>query len=151
MFQSERFENAVFEPRTESVSVPALADFFDSEEDAEWTVRGLNSNELHKAMESGATRKTLGKVVEAISESGQIAADIRKAIGMTKETPGEMAKRLEMLVAGSVSPKVSWPMATKLAENFPIEFLTLTNKITTLTGMGSEMVKPAAASQQIAN
>ena len=37
--------------------------------------------------------------------------------------------------------------AVKLAENFPIEFLSLTNEISELTGQGSELVKPPAASQ----
>jgi hypothetical protein len=37
----------------------------------------------------------------------------------------------------------------KIAENFPIEFLTITNKITELTGQGADLGKPQAASQPI--
>jgi hypothetical protein len=52
-----------------------------------------------------------------------------------------------MLVMGSVSPKIELPAAVKLAECFPIEFLSLTNEISELTGKGAELVKPQAASQ----
>jgi hypothetical protein len=65
-------------------------------------------------------------------------------------TNGEIAKRLEMLVMGSVSPEVTLPVAVKLAEAFPVEFLELTNAITTLTGQGFDMGKPQAASPQTA-
>jgi hypothetical protein len=71
---------------------------------------------------------------------------IRAAIVLTGDTPGEIAKRVEMLVTGSVTPKIEHATAAKLAENFPIEFLMLTNAITELTGMGFDMGKPAAAS-----
>jgi hypothetical protein len=68
-------------------------------------------------------------------------------LGLIKDTPGEIAKRLEMLVMGSVAPAVSLPVAVKLAEAFPIEFLQLTNEISDLTGRGADLVKPQAASQ----
>ena len=77
------------------------------------------------------------------------AAAIRKALGLGKDTPGEIAKRLEMVVAGCISPVLTLPQAVKLAERFPIEFLTLTNEITELTGNGADLVKPRAASQTI--
>ena len=46
---------------------------------------------------------------------------------------------------GSVAPAVSLPVAVKLAEAFPIEFLQLTNEISDLTGRGADLVKPQAA------
>ena len=73
---------------------------------------------------------------------------VRRALGLTKDTPGEIAKRLEMLVLGAVSPVLTLPQAVKLAEAFPVEFLVLTNEITALTGKGADLVKPAAASPQ---
>jgi hypothetical protein len=72
-------------------------------------------------------------------------ADARKALGLAgKETPGEIAKRLEMLAMASVEPAISLQVAVKLAENFPVEFYQLTNEITELTGMGFDLVKPKA-------
>ena len=87
--------------------------------------------------------------MRAIAGGGDQAEAVRSALGLTKDTPGEIAKRLEMLVMGSVAPKIELPTAVKLAEAFPIEFLSITNRITELTGQGFDLVKPAAASQPI--
>jgi hypothetical protein len=147
-FNTEAFERAQFVPRQESVSVPALADFFDSEP-YEWVVRGLSGNELNRALDAGKRQKDIGKLVEAIGQSGAQVEDIRKAIGLSdKTTPGEIAKRIEMLTIASVEPIITMPVAVRLAENFPIEFMQLTNSISTLTGQGAEMVKPDASSRE---
>lgn len=144
MFNPDKFERAQFEARTKAMPVPALAAFFD-EGDPVWVVRGLSANELHRAIEAGNRQKSLGKILEAIADNGTGVADARKALGLAgKETPGEIAKRLEMLALASVEPAVSLQVAVKLAENFPIEFYQLTNEITELTGMGFDLVKPKA-------
>jgi len=146
-FDAAKFERAKFEARTKEVHLPALSDFFDDEE-CLWVVRGLNSNELHKAAAADSTQKALAKILQAISENQDQAKGAGSALGIYGETPGEIAKRLEMLVAGSVSPEITLPVAVKLAENFPIEFLTLTNDITELTGLGFEYAKQKAASKK---
>ena len=146
-FNAEKFERSKFEARRAKVPVPALSDFFDEGETPEWEVRGLSAVELHKAMEAGKRQGSIEAIVKAIAANQDQAGAVRKALGLTKDTPGEIAKRLEMLVMGSVAPAVSLPVAVKLAEAFPIEFLTLTNEITDLTSKGAEMVKPQAASQ----
>lgn len=148
-FDATRFERAEFVARTKVVEVLALTDFFDENEKPEWVVRGLTSNELHRAMEAGKRQLSLESIVKAIAQAGDQAEAVRKAIGLTSDTPGEMAKRMEMLVMGSITPKVELTTVVKLAEAFPIEFLTLTNVITELTGQGFDLVKPAAASQPI--
>ena len=146
-FNAEKFERAKFEARRAKVPVPALSDFFDEGETPEWEVRGLSAVELHKAMEAGKRQGSIEAIVKAIAANHDQAGAVRKALGLTKDTPGEIAKRLEMLVMGSVAPAVSLPVAVKLAEAFPIEFLQLTNEISDLTGRGADLVKPQAASQ----
>jgi hypothetical protein len=146
-FDAAKFEQAKFTPRTKAVHVPALSDFFGDDE-CLWTVRGLTSNELHKAAAADSTQKALTKILAAISENDQQAKQAGGALGIYGETPGEIAKRLEMLVAGSVTPEITLPVAVKLAENFPIEFLQLTNEITELTGLGFEYAKQKAASKK---
>jgi len=146
-FAADKFERAAFVPRKARVAVPALSAFFDEGETPEFEVRGLSAVELHKALEASRRQGSVESIVKAITESGDQAAVIRKALGLTKDTPGEVAKRLEMLVAGAVNPVLTLPQAVKLAEGFPIEFLSLTNEISTLTGQGAELVKPAAVSQ----
>ena len=144
-FNADKFERAKFEARRAKVPVPALADFFD-EGDSVWEVRGLSAVELHKAIEASKRQGSIEAIVKAIAANQDQAGAIRSALGLTKDTPGEIAKRLEMLCMGSVAPTIELPTAVKLAEAFPIEFLTLTNEITDLTGKGAEMVKPPAAS-----
>ena len=146
-FNAEKFERAKFEARRAKVPVDALAEFFDEGETPEWEVRGLSAVELHKAIEASKRQGSIEAIVKAIAANQDQAGAVRKALGLTKDTPGEIAKRLEMLVMGSVSPKIELPAAVKLAECFPIEFLSLTNEISVLTGKGAELVKPPAASQ----
>lgn len=146
-FNLDKFERAKFAPRTERVPVDSLSDFF-AESDAVWVVRGLTASELNQAMEAGKRQQSIESIVKAMAQGGDQVEAVRKALGLSKDTPGEIAKRLEMLVMGSVEPAIKLPTAVKLAETFPVEFLMLTNKITELTGKGSELVKPKAASQK---
>lgn len=147
-FNADKFERAAFEPRKAKVAVPALAAFFDEGEAPEFEVRGLSASELHKAMEAGRRQGSVDAIVKAIAQNGDQAGAIRKALGLTADTPGEIAKRLEMLVVGAVNPVLTLPQAVKLAESFPIEFLAITNEITDLTGKGADLVKPNAASRK---
>jgi hypothetical protein len=149
-FDPDRFEQAKFEPRTELVHVPGLSDFFD-DDDCLWEVRCLNSNELHRALGADKTQKALAEILASIADHAENAKSAGKVLGIYGDTPGEVAKRLEMLTAGSVNPEVTLPIAVKLAENYPIEFLELTNAITKLTGMGFESAKQKAASLETAS
>lgn len=148
-FNSARFQKAKLELRRETLDVPVLAAWFDEGEAAQWTVRGLTSAELHNAIEASKRNSSIDSIVKAISATGDQTKAIRKALGLAGDTPGEIAKRLEMLVSGSVEPKVELPLAVKLAENFPIEFLLLTNSIISLTGQGADVGKPESVSQPI--
>jgi hypothetical protein len=147
MFDLTRFEQAKFESKKARVAVEALAPFFDEGEPAEWEVRGLTASELHNALEAEKRQGNIEAIVRAISTKQEQTKAIREALGLTGDTPGEIAKRLELLVAGSVSPKIELSVAVKLAEAFPIEFMVLSNKISELTGKGADLVKPGAASQ----
>lgn len=148
-FNLDQFDRAKFAPRTEKVAVESLASFFADDAPAVWEVRGLSAAELNNAMEAGKRQHSIEAIVKAMAQGGDQVEAVRKALGLSKDTPGEIAKRLEMLVSGSVNPAIKLPTAVKLAECFPIEFLQLTNKITELTGKGAELVKPTAASQTI--
>lgn len=146
-FDVDKFEQAKFAHRQRAIEVEALAAFFAEGEAPVWTVRGLSSVELHRAMEASQRQRGVENIVKAIAQGGDQAQAVRKALGLSNDTPGEIAKRLEMLVMGSVAPAIALPTAVKLAENFAIEFLSLTNAISELTGRGADVVKPEAASQ----
>lgn len=140
-FLADKFAQAKFEPRTEKVRVEALAEFFNEGEEPVFVVRGLNASELQKTFDAAAKLTAVDQVVKAIaSKKDQIDA-IRGALGLNADTPPETAKRIEMVVLGCVEPKLDHAMAVKVAEVAPIEFLTLANKITELTGKGGSRVK----------
>lgn len=146
MFNVERFERAEFRPRTREVVVDALAPFFDEGERPVWVVRSLTSNELNRALDAEKDATSVDAIIKALAESGKQVDAVRAALGRRSDTPGEIRKRLEMLVLGSVSPKIEMPLATKIAENFAVEFRLVTNAILELTGLGFDLVKPGAAS-----
>ena len=146
-FNADRFDATKFEPRTGEVRVDALVDFFEDGEEPLWKVRGMSATELYKTAEARNRQESTVAIVKAIANNVDQVTAVRKALGLTSDVPGEIVKRLEMIVIASVAPKIELPTAVKLAENFPIEFMLITNQITELTGRGSDTVKPLAASQ----
>lgn len=146
-FNVEKFKRAAYAPRTETVAIPELAEFFGEGEAPEFVVRGLTASELHRAMEASIRLKSVDAMIKALATQQDQVESIRRALGTSKDTPAEIAKRLSMLVAGSVSPKLDDAAAAKLAETFPVEFYDLTNRITNLTGQGASRVKPQPSSQ----
>jgi len=138
-FKIKEFKKARFSPRTETISLPDMADWFDGI--PEWTVRGLNGNELARCKEKAArNRKTITAIIEALStEQTEDAVSVVKTItGTDGSVPMSTSLRLEMLVAGSVDPVCDIELAAKLNMAHPAEFQILTKSITRLTGLGHE-------------
>ena len=148
-FNVTKFTKQKFEHRTDDVEVPALEAWFDLpevEEGAEkpsclWRVRGLMGSEFARMMDSANKEANLTAIIEAISDNNSKVQELREAIGVGDDTPANLKKRLQQLVLGSVDPKIDDAIAVKLATNFPIEFYTLTNRITELTGLGLDIKK----------
>lgn len=141
MFDERAFMRAKFQSRTAEVPVPGLAPFFNGDAPPVWVVRNLTGDELAKSMESSVRQKSIDTVIKALSnQSAQIDA-IRAALGIGDDVSVELAKRLEQLVIASVEPVIDKPLAVKLAENYPVEFYQLTNKIVELTGLGADLKK----------
>lgn len=135
-FNKTAFSKANFIPRTEEVTLEGLADWFDGK--PVWIIRGLSFEELARADLKADQTETMIAVVEALSggnKSEQVES-IKEVLGMGENIPAQMVKRLEMFVMGSVEPEIDLPVAVKVAENFPVEFKQLTDKIITLTGQG---------------
>jgi len=146
-FNAEAFQSAEFTALTDSVVLPQLSEFFGEGESPTFVVRGLTANELCRAIEAGSKQSSIDTVVKAISSQKDQVTQIRKALGMSADVPGEIAKRMEMIVLGCVSPTLNHASVAKLAEVCPVEFYDLTNKITQMTGKGSCRVKPHPSSQ----
>lgn len=138
-FDSKAFMKAKFQAREAVVPVPDLADFFDGP--AEWRVRGLDGKELGRANEAAARNDTLAAIAEGMGS--QVPSEIKSALAelFAKDTPQDIAKRVELIQIGSVDPVCDLDLALKLCRVYPAEFYMLTTKIVELTGKGSSQVK----------
>lgn len=144
-FDSKKFMATQFEPRTASVEVPGLADWFTEADSPIWLVRGQTANEVAASMEAGAKHKNIDTIIKAIAANQNQIGELRRAIGVSTENHSEIVKRLEQLVQCSVDPVITLDVAVKLAETRPIEFYHLTNEILRLTGLGMDIKKSKAS------
>ena len=133
-FKTKEFKKARLSPRTETIPLPDLADWFDGP--AEWMVKGLNGNELARCKEMAArNRKTITAILETLTTEDAVAA-LKCMTGTDGAVPMDIALRMELLVAGSVEPACDIELAAKLNMAHPAEFQILTKKIMRLTGLG---------------
>ena len=144
-FDSAKFMAAQFEPRTAKIAVPGLADWFEPGEKPVWTVRGQTASEVAYAMDAGAKHKNIDAIIQAIAANADQVSELKRAIGIEKDTPVEIIKRLEQLVQCSVEPVITLDVAVKIGEARPIELYQLTNEILRLTGLGMDLKKPSAS------
>lgn len=140
-FDSKAFMKAKFTTRTEKVRVVDLACFFGEEDQPLWEVRGLTGKELGKANETAAKNDTISAIVSGLGSviPSEIEGTLKELF--SKDTPQDVAKRIELLQMGSVNPVCPLDLALRLCKNFPAEFYQLTNKIIELTGKGSQQAK----------
>lgn len=142
-FAADRFVSARAQARTESIAVPDLKDWFEPDEPPVWVVRGLSANDLVRADAAKESRRRESALVEALQSGahGEIVRNLQAVLGRGDEVEPDMARRVEILVAGSVDPACSVELAVRLGEHFPVVFFQLTNAILTLTGRGSDVEK----------
>lgn len=138
-FNLDKFNSTDFHPREAEVEVADLAMFFDDGEAPVWRVRGLSGPELGRVNEAQARNRDRQAIAAGLlsGKESEMTEAIRALVG-EGGVPDDIAKRLEMLVVGSVSPEITHTTAVRLAEAFPIEFYQLTTRITELTGQGAE-------------
>ena len=147
-FDLKGFRNSQFGDRTESVPVPDLKEWFDEDDEPAIVVRGLTAEELARTNEAAERNKNINSVVEALSGRRQDKVEaMREMLGVTDSVPNDLAKRLEQFAYGTVDPDMDHELAIKFAENYPVEFYQLTNKIMELTGQGRQIVKKKSTKQ----
>jgi hypothetical protein len=148
-FDPSAFEQATLAPRTEDVPVPELEAFYADDESPIWRVRALTANEVQRAATAKDRLNRESAMLDAITQGSraEMAEELARVLGRRAEdVEPETARRMEILMAGSVEPACSLEIAGKLADNFPIQFITLTNRILALTGQGSEVAKKSNGS-----
>jgi len=156
-FDIQKFTSQAFQPREHDIPVPALAAWFKgaakkdeagAEQPPAWKVRGLTGPELAKCNEAQQRNRNRAAIAEGLASGSddKIASAIKEILGTGQAVPDDIAKRIEMLVLGSVEPKCSHQVAVKLADAFPVEFFEITTAIVRLTGQGGEPGKPKRSS-----
>lgn len=141
-FDEKRFLSGQWEYPTEDVPVPELSDWFDENEPAIWTVRGLDGVELARAAEIASRRNLSLAILEGLmSMKGEdVKLAIQRYIGQSNDIPEETAKRIQYLQMGSVKPLCNEELAVEINKRKGVTFLNLTNRIITLSGQG--MIPP---------
>jgi hypothetical protein len=143
-FDLNRFRATSLTPRQAVVAVPDLAHWYGDAEPV-WTVRGLTGEEIARANEANQRATLVAAAVEALASAAGSKTDqteaMRTLIGYGTETPADLAKRFDHLVAGSVEPQIDREIAVRLFMAYPIVGYTLTNKILELTGLGPDLGK----------
>jgi len=144
-FDIKKFKKTRFIPRTDDVKVPDMKAYFAEGDKPVWKVRGLTGPELGRCNEMAANTKKMAAILEGVAGSspGEIRDAVKKLIGDREDTPEDIARRMYLLITGSVEPALvteagdeDLDAAIQLAKAFPIEFMNITNRIVKLTGMG---------------
>ena len=147
-FDLKKFKKAKFEPRTAIVPVPALSAFFGEKEKPVFTVRGLAGEEMARVNEAQNKQKNLAAVVAALAGQDQpekIQA-LQESLGLSKDTiPMDLARRIEMLAIGCITPAIDEQVAAKIFKAAPVDAYDLTNRIQVLSGQGMIEGKPKAS------
>lgn len=155
-FDIQKFTAQAFQPREHEIAVPALAAWFKGAAKKDeagndlppaWKVRGLTGAELARCNEAQQRNRNRAAIAEGLAGSDdKIAGAIKEILGTGSAVPDDIAKRIEMLVLGSVEPACTHQVAVKLADAFPVEFYEITTAIVRLTGQGGEPGKPKRSS-----
>jgi len=136
-FDSKAFSKTKFEPRTAEIKIPELKEFFGGD-DPVFVVRGLTGIELANALDSSTTIRARAELAEALLDgtSEDRTDAIKVAFGIGNDVPNELARYHELIIRGTVIPKIPREVSVKLAETFPIDHKNLAITILNLTGQG---------------
>lgn len=141
-FDAKAFSKAKFEPRTDSLRVPELAEWFGGD-DPVFVVRGLSGIELASAMEAAGNSKVRAELAEALLDGAMEdkSEAIQAAFGLGPGVPDELIRYHELIIRGTVEPVLSREISVKLAERFPVDHKQIALKILHLTGQGQAVKK----------
>jgi len=149
-FDAQKYLAAQLQPRTAVVDVPELVEFFGDGEKPQWTVQGLNANQLARANEAAEKRQKAASLSDALDggTKTEIVKALKQELGYDEGVHPDTSRRIAMLVDGSVEPPCSRELAVRLGKDFPVVFYHLTNTIRDLSAQGPEAAKKPEPSGQ---
>ena len=140
-FDLSKFMNTKFEPRVEVVELnKELTAFFPGGEKPVFKVRGLTGPELASVHSAVDRNRNLAAAIEGLLSDDVVnnIKNLKTTLGITKDRPAEIARRLEMFILGVVEPTgLSLEFAVRFCESFPVDFYHVTGVISRLTGEGA--------------
>lgn len=140
MFDATRFNATPATLRTADYEIKALAGFFEEDQPPIFRVRQLTGEELAACQEAAKVNRDTAELITGLmaDDPKEKVEAVLTAMGRSQtKVPDEHAKRLEMLVLGSVEPKLDRSTVINLATRFPVDFMILTNMISGLSGQGA--------------
>jgi hypothetical protein len=143
-FDSEAFSAAALRQRTKDVPVPELAAWFPDGEQPVWRVRAVGASDFARANQAAESRKRGEAFLEALAGGvhAEMVRELQALVGRDRTTiEPDIARRIELVIAGSLDPICDEGMAVRLAEHFPVVLYSLSNAILTITGQGSDVEK----------
>jgi hypothetical protein len=139
------FRSVSLSPREAEMPFPGLEVFFPEGEKPVWKVRGLTGEEVARALESASRHKYMILAIQALMSQSAPDSDKLSAMktlaGYGDEVPESLAKKLDYLVFGSVSPAMDRGDAVRLFAALPNVAYQLTAKIEELTAIGPDLGK----------
>lgn len=150
-FKLEEFKNQKFEFDSEEISVAGteLAKFFDENDKPVFVVKGfggpiwdkldLMAAEWRDAAEAASLAKA--RMVKADKSEDGIFQKILDAFDFSGKQSWVTFKRSLILQHGVIEPEVDFETARILIENFPEQTLSLSAKISELSGRGAQKKK----------
>ena len=95
----------------------------------------LSADELARLVRARVAEALLDGTDGAKVEAG------KEAFGLGKGVPDELIRYHELVIRGSVEPRLTRDISVKLAERFPVDHKQLALKILALTGQGHAVKK----------
>ena len=145
-FDEKGFMNAKCRHRTAVVPVPELSAFFGEDENPEFTVRSLSGEEYGRVLDAVNEYRAedVRALVASVSggETEKIVEGLKDFLTTGKKRmPDDVIRRSYLIEYGVDSPKLSHETVMKIRKHSAEVFYRLSEKIKSLTGMGSELGK----------
>ena len=131
-----------FQPRTETVEVPELNNLMELEkgQNAVMTVRQCDLSELVSINQEGTDyiRNLMEGIIEAAASKAGVVDEVMDALSAKSV---EWTRRIDMVHACLIEPKLTRAEVIKISELFPSVVLRLFTKIMEITNKGADIKK----------
>jgi len=150
-FNAQQFEQTRMQMPEATVDVPELARFFAEGAKPVWQVRGLKGSEWAKAEAAKRNKKDevvaqMVAKVQTDAPAKEMADSILAALGEGPGVDPDLIKNRHVMLAGSVSPRLTYKQVKKFSDMYFVPFCRIVAKIMELSGRGPNVEGESIAS-----